>query len=67
VYGRVNRTMTYDYDSIPRDAEPEMQQVLDGVVGCVERGEGQGKCHVFFVGADVCECGTIDLRKERMR
>lgn len=38
---------------------------------CCERGETEdgmkrGKCHVF-VDQNVCECGEIDLRKERLR
>lgn len=33
---------------------------------CFDRGEDRGKAHVFR-GSDVCQCGEVDLTKERMR
>jgi hypothetical protein len=29
--------------------------------GCVERGEGRGKCHVFLEWSNVCVCGERRL------
>jgi hypothetical protein len=36
-------------------------------VRCVDRGDEQGKCHVFLDGGTLCQCEDIDLMKERMR
>lgn len=39
--------------------------------GCVDRGEHEGlrlgTCHAFLNHSDVCACGAIDLKKERMQ
>ena len=40
--------------------------------GCVDRGTDpisgkRGVCHSFLSDRDVCQCGEIDLTKERMK
>lgn len=41
--------------------------IAEAKQGCVDRGEGRGRCHVFLDHSELCECGEVDLAKERMR
>ena len=50
-----------------KDAEKESDEIINSVTHCIERGEGQGKCHVFLDHSTVCECKSIDLEKSRMK
>jgi hypothetical protein len=53
------------------DDEDEVAQrgnkVIESAQQCVERGQGQGMCHVFLADSDVCQCGKVSLVKERMK
>lgn len=46
--------------------------IAEAQKGCVDRGVDpisgkRGVCHSFKADRDVCECGEMDLAKERMR
>lgn len=50
------------HPDIAREANEAIEQAVSG---CVDRDEGQGKCHVFLSGSDVCICGDRRLPKVR--
>lgn len=50
--------MSHDADTT--EANSVIQQARQG---CVDRGEGRGKCHVFLDHSDVCECGERRLTR----
>lgn len=41
--------------------------IIESARHCVDRGEDKGKCHVFLDHSNVCECGDVNLERERMR
>lgn len=49
----------------------EVNQLVESVK-CFDRGVDpesgkRGRCHVFLDHSDICQCGDVDLRKERAR
>lgn len=45
----------------------EANRLIEQAKKCTERGEGQGKVHVFLDDSLICECTHVDLSKERMQ
>jgi len=54
-------------DSSPTTLDEEVNDILESITHCIDRGEGKGMCHVFIDYKDVCQCGQIDLARERMK
>lgn len=51
-------------------SESELAQVANEIINsatCIDRGEDKGRCHVFLDHSDICQCGQVDLAKERMK
>ena len=59
--------MEMEIDFSDLEVAKEADDILESILFCVERGEGKGVCHVFIDHSDLCQCGQIDLKKERMR
>lgn len=59
--------MNSDQPKLDLQVAQEVDDILESIVTCVDRGEGKGKCHVFIDYEKVCQCGEVDLRKERMK
>lgn len=50
----------------------EVNEIIQSANKCIDRGVDpqsgkRGRCHVFINKNDICQCGQIDLAKERMR
>jgi len=50
-----------------RSVEERFDAIIDSAKHCIDRGEDKGKCHVFLDHSTKCQCGDIDLERERMR
>lgn len=50
------------------ETEREVDRIIaEAKLDCIDRGEGKGRRHVFINHSDVCICGDIDLKRERMK
>lgn len=55
-------------DTEQGDPSVEANRIIEiAKQGCVDRGEGKGKCHVFLDHSNVCECGEVDLTKHQLK
>lgn len=59
--------MNSDQPKPDLEVAQEVNDLLDSIATCIERGEGKGKCHVFIDRNDICQCGKVDLAKARMK
>ncbi len=45
-----------------QEPKEEVNDILESIVYCVDRGEGRGKAHVFIDWNDRCQCGERVLK-----
>jgi hypothetical protein len=57
-------TMTNNDATVRNEFNAIVKQVKDG---CIKRGDDCGVCHVFLDYSLQCQCGEIDLDRERMK
>lgn len=56
---------TYSEDD--QSVAQELDEIIESVTHCIDRGMDRGKCHIFLDHSNKCECGDIDLERERMK